>query len=365
MGKTIVFYNHKGGVGKTTLVHNLAFALADVGKKVLLIDADPQMNLTSAVYGLSTAVEYSSEEGSKWNRYIEQYISLKEYFDIYLKEDKPENPQKNMFNIPSREGKGEIDLISGSIMLSELEGSLYEVVKTNNEFTKNIPYRFEQSIRQKAKEYEFVLIDTSPSASSIINALFIMSCDYFITPVSPAFFSLQAIDNLSAVLKNWIDLLHPYQTTQLNRGLSFKPQFLGMVVQMAKRFNSGAFTGTGYSSSTEAWIEQVNESVKRFLSFARSRGMAVSEEEFKRIFSEATPFVIEKCCDFTQQLREIAEKEGVPVIYLTQDICNKHRTKRASVNIVNEKTNEKNQYYRSFQSINQSYRRIAENLTKL
>jgi len=39
MGKIIVFYNHKGGVGKTTLVHNLSFALADAGKKVLAIDS--------------------------------------------------------------------------------------------------------------------------------------------------------------------------------------------------------------------------------------------------------------------------------------------------------------------------------------
>ena len=56
MAKIITFFNHKGGVGKTTLVHNLGFILADKGYKVLLIDADPQMNLTAAIYGLSTSV---------------------------------------------------------------------------------------------------------------------------------------------------------------------------------------------------------------------------------------------------------------------------------------------------------------------
>jgi cellulose biosynthesis protein BcsQ len=45
--KTMTFFNHKGGVGKTTLTVNVADALADLGVKVLMIDADPQCNLTS------------------------------------------------------------------------------------------------------------------------------------------------------------------------------------------------------------------------------------------------------------------------------------------------------------------------------
>lgn len=65
MTKTITFFNHKGCVGKTTLIHNLAFALADLGHKVLLIDSDPQMNLTALMYGLSTNIDYSTEDTSK------------------------------------------------------------------------------------------------------------------------------------------------------------------------------------------------------------------------------------------------------------------------------------------------------------
>ncbi len=355
MGKIIAFYNHKGGVGKTTLVHNLSFALADKGKKVLLIDADPQMNLTSAMYGLSTSIEYSSEENSKWSTYTKKYISLTEYLDKHLRN---EDCSKDMFRAQSRSSdSGYIDLISGSIMLSTTEANLYGIVKGQNDFTRDIPYKFEQSIREKTKDYDFILIDTSPSASSIINALTVMSCDYFITPVSPTFFSLQAIDNLSEVIRNWIELLGEYQTTQGRKGLSFRPQFLGLVVQLAKRFAGGAVT-TGFSASTETWVSEVNESVKRFLNFAKIRGIAISEDDFRSVFDESSPFVIEKCCDYTPKLRTIAEQEGVPVIYLTQEICKKHDPQ---VDI----TKSASQYCLSFTSINQSYRRIADNLIKL
>jgi chromosome partitioning protein len=65
MGKIISFFNHKGGVGKTTLVHNIGTLIAESGKSVLLIDADPQMNLTASIFGLSTSIEYSVDETSK------------------------------------------------------------------------------------------------------------------------------------------------------------------------------------------------------------------------------------------------------------------------------------------------------------
>jgi len=49
--KLISFFNHKGGVGKTTTTFSLGWALADQGKKVLLVDGDPQCNLTGTVLG--------------------------------------------------------------------------------------------------------------------------------------------------------------------------------------------------------------------------------------------------------------------------------------------------------------------------
>lgn len=364
MGKIITFFNHKGGVGKTTLVHNVGFILADKGYRVLLIDADPQMNLTSAVYGLSTSVEYSMDDESKWNKFVNQYISLTEHLNIELKN---EPCGKEKFRYQSKQNAaGFADLISGSINLANIEADLYGIIKNKNAFTNDIPYKFEYSIKKEKDNFDFILIDTSPSASSIINALIMMLSDYFIAPVSPAFFSLQAIDNLSSIFQNWIKLLGEYQTTQSFKGLSFHPKFLGLVIQMAKRFSGGDINeseGTSFSRSAEKWINDVNNSVKRFQKFAMQRDMSISEEEFKNFFGgESIPFIIQKCCDFTQQLRSIAEKAGVPVVHLTQELCNKHKdSKTAAVDI----TKENGQYTRSFKSILASYQSIAEGLTSL
>ncbi len=367
-GKIISFFNHKGGVGKTTLVHNLGVILSDFGYKVLLIDADPQMNLTSAMYGLSNGIDYSYNENSKWNEYITKYISFQEYLNIHLKDEKCD---KNFFNwsnpqetVPLFENKkGILDMISGSINLSNIEADLFGIVKNRNDFTENIPYKFEKSIRQQTANYDFILIDTSPSASSIINALLVMGSDYFIAPVSPSFFSLQAINNLSYIFKNWTDLLGTYQTTHGNKGLSFNPKFLGLVVQMAKRFNGGAIkeSDTKFSKSAQKWINDVNISVKDFQKFALDRGKAITDSEFKAYFDNSDPFIIATCCDFTAQLRSIAEKAGIPVIKLTQDICDKFKDSGSNVGI----TKEDSQYTISFNSIKKSYTAIAQGLTKI
>lgn len=356
MSKVISFFNHKGGVGKTTLVHNLAFALSDLGQKVLVIDADPQMNLTASMYGLSTSIDYSTDETSKWSENTKKYISFSEHLDSCIKDEKTSKPKFRCRS--ARNNKGYVDLISGSINIANIEGDLYQIIKNSNNYTKNVAHKFELAIRDHS-DYDFVLIDTPPSASSIINALTIMSSDFFIAPVSPSFFSLQAIDNLSEIFNNWMKLLVEYKTTQAFKGIGFKVKFLGIVVQLAKRFKGGG--GSKFTTSTETWIEDVNTSVKRFqedLAIRTSGTMVVNDKIFQSVFTDSDPFIIEKCCDFTPQLRSIAEKEGIPVIYLTQDICTKHN-KQVDI------TKKDGQYKKSFDSVFESYSKIAKDFLNL
>lgn len=96
MGKIIVSFSHKGGVGKTTLVQNIGVALSKQNKKVLLIDFDPQRNLSANIAGFGDSIEYNSilksgieadeeidknfkefeEKSSKWIEFERKYSSF-------------------------------------------------------------------------------------------------------------------------------------------------------------------------------------------------------------------------------------------------------------------------------------------------
>lgn len=365
MSKIISFFNHKGGVGKTTLVQNLAFALAEAGQKVLCIDADPQMNLTAALYGLSTSIDYATDTDSKWSKNCAQFISLSEYLDIFLQDQSCSKGKYSADIKINRQGK--LDLISGSLNISEIEGDLYQVVKNYNTYTKDIPYKFQQALVCNKPTYDFILIDTPPSASSIFNALMVLSSDYLIAPVSPSFFSLQAVDNLSSILKNWLDWLAPYERTRQNqKGMQIDVKFIGIIVQLAKRFSGGIRGGgSDYSKTAERWIADLNKSVLHFQKFAASRGKGISETDFCKMFGqESTPFIIGKCCDFTPKLRGIAEDMGIPVLYLDQDICKKHsvdHNQKPCIDI----TQSDGQYARTMASVKTSYANMVNGLLKL
>lgn len=332
------FFNHKGGVGKTTLVHNLAFAMAAHNKRILVIDADPQMNLTASLYGLSTSIEYSTNNYSVWSRNVAQYISIKEYLDSKTKN---KHTDKAIYH-KAIANSGCVDLIGGDIALANTEFEIFGIVTNPSDFTESIPGQIQQAIDDLADEYDYVLIDTSPSASSIINALLVLTSNYLIAPVTPSFFSLQAIDNLSDVFRQWINHLSRFQTTRSLKGINIRVQFLGLVVQMAKHFK-------GYSGDTRSWVDDLNNSVDAFVQYTNKINLTVTEAMFKEIFPDSEPYIIELCCDFTDKLRGIAEKNGVPVILIPEE----------------DKTLKAEQYRKSFDSIVKSYNNIADSLLKL
>ncbi|MFD0872553.1 ParA family protein, partial [Paenibacillus residui] len=143
MTKVIALANQKGGVGKTTTAVNLGIGLATEGKKVLLVDADAQGNLTDAL-------GYREPDNLS--------ISLATLLvKNMLEESYP--PQKGILHHP--EG---IDLMPGNIELSAVEVSL---VNTMSRETILRSY-----IDKVKKDYDYVLIDCMPSLGMLtINAL--------------------------------------------------------------------------------------------------------------------------------------------------------------------------------------------------
>ena len=142
MAEVITIANRKGGVGKTTTTLNLAYSLKELGKKVLVIDLDPQANLTRCF-------DVGNTENIKNIGHL--LITEMEEEESYLVEDYTKSYD-------------EIDIIPSSIYLSAVETQMR--VETGSE-------RILSEIVNQIKEcYDYVLIDTSPSLNILtINAL--------------------------------------------------------------------------------------------------------------------------------------------------------------------------------------------------
>jgi len=174
MSRTIVFVNQKGGVGKTTTVINLGAYLARAGKRVLLVDFDPQANLTSGVGGAKKAKgAYEVISGQTTMRDI-------------IKSTKVEG----LYLAPSS-----IDLSGATVELVDKEG--------RDHYLKN-------ALALVKDEYDFVLIDCPPSLGVLtLNGL--SAADEVLIPLQCEYF---ALEGLSLILQT-IQLVQKGMNTRL------------------------------------------------------------------------------------------------------------------------------------------------------
>ncbi|MCQ2325877.1 MAG: AAA family ATPase [Paludibacteraceae bacterium] len=174
MGKIISIANQKGGVGKTTTAINLSAALAGQGKKVLLIDADPQANASSGL-----GVDIRELNSTIYECLVNQLDPNKAILPT---------PTKNLFIIPSH-----IDLVGAEIEML------------------NIPNRetlLKNMLEQVRDDYDYIFIDCSPSLGLItINAL--TASNSVIIPVQCEFFALEGIAKLLNTVKIIKSKLNP------------------------------------------------------------------------------------------------------------------------------------------------------------
>ncbi len=398
MSKIISLFNHKGGVGKTTVAHNLAVSLTKQGKNVLLIDADPQMNLTASVLGLSNSADYGDQTNNddSWIDLISNYTNITDYFNWnthkdsikndnfkinlfeYKTKNELENTEEDLFSTDIKKAKlaennnikrGKLSLLIGDLKLFELEATLYSIATNKTLNRNNGIYRIEESIRSLGKDYDYVIVDTSPSANSILNGIIILGSDYFLVPVYPNFFSLQAVNNLSGVFEYWKKLLEDFRSTPNYKGLSFQPKFLGIIVTMAKKYekkyvnnNETSYSKNITTSYSARWKNKLNESIESFHLKMIDTNRTVSKSEFKNIFIGQQPFIASELCDFTGKLRDISEIVGVPVVDLDDKLVKDGCKTTGDSSFLIEKITENNHYSKAFNNLLEAYNLLAKSI---
>ena len=161
MGKTIAITNQKGGVGKTTTAINLAAALAELGKKILVIDTDPQGNMTSGFGVNKNEVENTVYELMLGSCSTEEAII------------------KNV--------KDGVDMIASNVNLAAVEIELIDDDNRN--------YVLKNEIEWVKDKYDYIIIDCPPSLSMLtVNAM--TTADTVLVPIQCEYYALEGLSQL-------------------------------------------------------------------------------------------------------------------------------------------------------------------------
>lgn len=191
--QSICFFNNKGGVGKTTLVANLAAQLAlNLDKRILVVDADPQCNLTQYVLTDNEFDElYLSEIRKETIHSIVQPLSIGKGYSEKL-------PVTKSLNFG-------FDLIVGDPRLALKEDLLaqdWRDAKAGGTRGLRTTFIFSDLIEKSKENYDFVFFDMGPSLGAI-NRSILLAADYFIVPMTIDIFSIWAVRNIGEALKVW------------------------------------------------------------------------------------------------------------------------------------------------------------------
>lgn len=265
--KKLVFVNNKGGVGKTTLAFNCAVEFAQKGYKTVLIDLDPQCNLSRLALG-----DVFMEETLFESEFKDVYDMLKGVVeggsDIDTSIKFINTQHQNLFLLP------------GSLKLSGFENILidaYGQAAGGNPIGYFQTSAIDRFLRTKglAEEIDIFVIDTSPTLG-LLNRMILLGSDYFVVPMAPDAFSLQGIENLGTILEEWKSNWKNTgkalsQGIASERVLSGEGLFIGYIINSYNQYNKQPI------KQHRNWIEEIPNKVKTYLSEKHCRNGLVEK----------------------------------------------------------------------------------------
>lgn len=280
--KIISLFNNKGGVGKTTLAFHLASVLASMDKKVLMIDLDPQCNLTLCGIDENQLAHIWEEEDS----YIEDFQSAKNNVKVADFNSTASSVRSIHYILkPTEDGLSDNETLSKPIQLKDnlflIPGRL-----TVNQFEMRLsdqwsklfmgdPYaiRTVTKIRKVAEDYgnsinaDIVVIDTSPSLG-VLNKVIISTVDGFIVPAFPDMFSLYGIRNIGNSLKAWKQEFDTvYRLISDVKRSTFPSsfvRFLGYTIYNAKRYSGQS--RYDLAKAHQNYVDRIPDTINTYIS---------------------------------------------------------------------------------------------------
>lgn len=285
MKPTIVtIFNNKGGVGKTTLTYHLAHALGELNQKVLLMDLDPQCNLTIFSLDMQTIHDIWVAEDD----FIEDFAAARDKktnavdFQALL-----ENTRSIHFNLkPTEDGTAElgslpppaklsknVDLIPGRLTLHLFEAKISE--RWSGIYQGDpLSIRTATRVRQLAYEYaekngyNLVIFDTSPSLGALNRHLLTLA-DGFLIPCSPDLFSVYGIRNIGSALSLWRkqfeSIFHLISDAKRNQFPGEFVRLIGYTIYNAKRYSS-QLNELNLASAHYHYAKQIPKTIEKYVS---------------------------------------------------------------------------------------------------
>lgn len=215
--KVVSVINYKGGVGKTTITANLASEMVCRGKRVLVIDLDPQTNLT-----------FSYMKVEKWSKIYEKSKTIKYWFDSIIDGTKSVPRFKDL--VVNENG---VDLICSHLGLIDVDIELAAGLTGNTErqhkknFVKTYSY-IKNELKKLENEYDIVLFDCPPNFSIVTKNALIAS-DFYIVPAKMDYLSTLGINQLKNHVDNLVEQFNNYIEGEDRKA---SPVFLGVIATM-------------------------------------------------------------------------------------------------------------------------------------
>lgn len=279
--KTISVFNNKGGVGKTTLTFHLAHALSELGHRTLLIDLDPQCNLT--IYGMDQETlhqiwlvedDFVSDFKSAQDKLApKNFVALtSEVRSVHFLLKPVEDGAADLPNLPPPYAlANNLDLIPGRLTMHLFEDAVArrwsDVYQGEPLAVRTVTKPRElASSYAKQFDYEFVIMDTSPSLGTL-NRLIISTTDGFLIPCMPDMFSLYGIRNIGNALAVWkkqFDTIYHLLSDEKRK--LFPEHFvslLGFTIYNAKRYSGS--TPWDLAQAHYNYAMQIPEAISQFV----------------------------------------------------------------------------------------------------